>query len=186
VHDELRRVHAVQQERAQVGEAGAADAGELAGTERIDGGHEDRPRRFHGRPAIAGDNQRDNECGERQGTAHSELQIVTLVWTAAHERGIGLDILARWMAAAPAALAGLTRRKGTIAAGNDADLVLFDDSARFIVDAARLHQRHPITPYAGRELRGRVETTFLRGRRVFHRDQHAAPAGRVLLGRDPR
>ncbi len=90
--------------------------------------------------------------------------------------------LSRWMAAAPATLAGLAGRKGRIAPGFDADLVVWDPEASFRVDPARLAQRHPITPYAGRTLSGAVVATFLRGARVFDRGVFTtAPAGRVLL-----
>jgi allantoinase len=89
--------------------------------------------------------------------------------------------LARWMSAAPAMLCGLADRKGRIAAGYDADLVIWDPDAEFTVDASRLHQRHPITPYAGRTLRGVVRTTILRGERVWDGDRLIAEsAGRLL------
>ena len=78
------------------------------------------------------------------------------------------------MATGPAAQAGLPG-KGAIAAGRDADLVAFDDTAEFTVDPARLHHRHPVTPYAGRTLTGVVRRTWLRGQ-----DADAAPAGRLL------
>jgi allantoinase len=71
------------------------------------------------------------------------------------------------MSERPATLAGLGARKGRIAAGYDADLMIWDPEAEFTVDAARLKQRHKITPYAGRRLRGRVWTTFVRGERVW-------------------
>jgi len=82
--------------------------------------------------------------------------------------------VARWMATGPAAVAGLAR-KGAIAAGRDADLVAFDDTASFTVDPARLRHRHPVTPYAGRTLTGVVRRCWLRGSEIG-----TAPAGRLL------
>jgi allantoinase len=100
------------------------------------------------------------------GIASLELALAA-TWTAARDRGFGVERLAGWMAAAPARLAGLEDRKGAIAVGRDADFVLFDPEVAFRVEAAKLHQRHPLTPYAGRELRGRVLRTWLRGAPVF-------------------
>src|SRR5207244_43151 len=73
-----------------------------------------------------------------------------------------LSALARWMSAAPSSLARLDR-KGRIAAGCDADLVVWDPDEEWTVDPQKLQQRHKLTPYAGRTLRGRVHTTFVRG-----------------------
>jgi allantoinase len=93
----------------------------------------------------------------------SSLQLgLPVVWSAARERGYGLADVVRWMAAGPAELVGLAT-KGRVAAGRDADLVAFDPGRRFVVDPAALRQRHPVTPYAGRELTGVVETVWLRG-----------------------
>ena len=58
------------------------------------------------------------------------------------------------MSAGPAALAGLSERKGRIAEGLDADLVIWDPDARFVVEPEQLHQRHKLTPYAGRTCSG--------------------------------
>jgi len=90
-----------------------------------------------------------------------------------------LAYLAKWMAEAPAKLAGLTN-KGKIAPGFDADLVAFDPDRSWIVESEKLHQRHKATPYAGRELRGRVLTTWLRGQKIYDDGEFAAPSGRVL------
>ena len=66
------------------------------------------------------------------------------------------------MAAAPARLAGLDS-KGAIAVGRDADLVVFAPDEIAEVDPAALHQRHPLTPYAGMALQGTVRRVWLRG-----------------------
>ena len=63
-----------------------------------------------------------------------------------------LTDIARWMAEKPAQLAGCEARKGRIAAGYDADFVVFDPEAEFTVTEDRLHQRHPVSPYLGEKL----------------------------------
>ena len=100
------------------------------------------------------------------GIASLELSLPA-VWTGASARGIPLERLVDWMSVAPARLAGLAARKGAIASGMDADLVVWDPDAEFVVDESRLHQRHRRTPYAGRRLRGRVIATYARGRLVY-------------------
>jgi allantoinase len=96
------------------------------------------------------------------------LQVsLPAVWTEAATRGHDLADVVRWMCEEPARLAGLDHRKGRIAPGFDADLVVFDPEAQWTVEPQRLLHRHPHTPYAGRVMRGRVLSTFLRGRAVF-------------------
>jgi allantoinase len=112
----------------------------------------------------------------------ASLQIsLPIVWTGAHQRGLPLAKLAEWMAAAPARLAGLQGRKGAIATGHDADLVIFDPDREITVDASRLYHRHAVTPYDGARLRGLVLTTMLRGEIVFDNGECVGvPAGRPL------
>jgi allantoinase len=99
----------------------------------------------------------------------ASLQIgLAAAWTGAVQRGISLDLLLQWMSTAPAKLADLHPRKGAIAPGADADIVIWDPDAAVTVHAAALHHRHPLTPYDGMTLRGRVVTTFVRGEGVFH------------------
>lgn len=107
-----------------------------------------------------------------------------VVWTAASKRGVSLVELSRWLSSGPAALLGLERSKGTVAAGYDADLVAWDPEAEFRVGDEVLHQRHKTTPYAGRELRGAVRYTFLRGQEVYRNGEFGANAsGRLLVAR---
>ncbi|MBB4638009.1 allantoinase AllB [Longimicrobium terrae] len=113
----------------------------------------------------------------------ASLQLgLPVVWTGARARGLGPERVAEWMSAAPARLAGLAGRKGAIAAGWDADLVVWDPDATFTVDADALHHRHPVTPYAGGSFSGVVRSTYVRGQRVYHDGRFAPePAGRTLL-----
>ncbi|MDQ4007622.1 MAG: allantoinase AllB [Actinomycetota bacterium] len=96
----------------------------------------------------------------------ASLQLgLPLVWTAARARGHELAQVVGWMASGPAGLVGM-QRKGRIAVGNDADLVVFAPEQGFVVDAGALRHRHPLTPYAGHRLTGVVRRTWLRGRIV--------------------
>ena len=92
---------------------------------------------------------------------------LAVMHTEARERGFALTDIARWMSEAPANLAGCNKRKGRIAAGYDADFVVFDTESEFTVSAESLFYRHPISPYLGENLRGVVKATYLRGSLVF-------------------
>ena len=107
----------------------------------------------------------------------SSLQLsLPAVWTEARRRGLDLVDVARWMCQAPAGQTGMLR-KGRIAVGYDADLVVLAPEATFVADAHALHHKNPVTPYAGRELAGVVRGTWLRGTRI---DVDAEPRGRLL------
>ena len=90
-----------------------------------------------------------------------------VIWTEASNRGFSLLDIVHWMAEGPARLAGCHRRKGRIAAGYDADLVVFDPDSEFLLGKERLHYQHPVSPYLGEKLRGIVKATYLRGKPVF-------------------
>ena len=107
----------------------------------------------------------DGDFGAAWGGIASLQLGLPVMWTAASERGFGLSDVVTWMAARPAALAGLLT-KGRIEVGRDADLVAFDPSVSSTVDVSRLKHRHPVTPYAGRRVVGQVRQTWLRGRPV--------------------
>ena len=100
----------------------------------------------------------------------ASLQLsMSAVWTGARERGVKPERIAEWMSTGPAKLGRLADRKGKIAAGYDADIVIWNPDASFVVDPSRLEHRHKLTPYAGRTLFGVVEKTFVKGRAVFSR-----------------
>ncbi|MGH9099244.1 MAG: allantoinase AllB [Acidimicrobiales bacterium] len=113
----------------------------------------------------------------------ASLQLgLSLVWTEARTRDRSSGEVAEWMARAPADRVGLSY-KGRIAVGADADLVAFDPDATFVVDPAQLFHRHPVTPYAGRELYGVVRRTWLRGIPV---DGNGTARGRLLHREEQR
>jgi allantoinase len=115
----------------------------------------------------------------------SSLQFrLPVVWTEARRRGHTLSDLARWLAREPAKLAGLGRRKGAIAPGYDADLVLFDPEADFRVTPETNEHRHKLTPYEGLEFAGVVEATYLRGEKIYERGEFLETPTGVLLVRE--
>lgn len=114
----------------------------------------------------------------------SSLQLrLPVVWTGAVTRGVEVSGLVEWLASAPARLAGLDHRKGSIAAGMDADFVIWDPDGLTEVHGSELYHRHPMTPYEGMTLRGRVVLTLLGGRDVFEDGTRGMPRGRMLRRR---
>lgn len=115
----------------------------------------------------------------------ASLQLgLPAVWTEARRRGADLSALFRWMSAAPADFAGLAGRKGRIAQGFDADLVVLDPDRELTVSAEQLFFRHKISPYVGRRLTGSVRSTLLRGACVYDDGkQLGEPLGQLLLHR---
>jgi allantoinase len=98
------------------------------------------------------------------------LQLgLSVLFTETSRRGIDLATMFQWNAVAPAALAGLKERKGKLAKGFDADVVIWNDKQSFVVAESDIRHRHKSTPYAGRTLSGVVEQTFVRGQRAFSR-----------------
>ena len=104
-----------------------------------------------------------------------------VMWTQARSRHHSLLDVVRWMAEGPARLAGCSSQKGRLAPGFDADFVVFDPDASFVVTPERLHFRHSISPYLGETLFGVVQATYLRGECVFAAGQFpSTPEGREL------
>jgi allantoinase len=115
----------------------------------------------------------------------SSLQFgISIVWAEAQRRGFTIVDVAQWMSARPAHLIGLESRKGAIAAGFDADIVVWNPDSSFVVGESMIHHRHKLTPYQGRALQGVVERTYLRGQMIYDGKTFAPqPSGKVLLNR---
>ncbi|HRH70554.1 MAG TPA: allantoinase AllB [Flavobacteriales bacterium] len=92
--------------------------------------------------------------------------LLPAFWSGARERGVSLEDVARLLCTNPADFLGL-KRKGRIEVGCDADLVVWDPEASFVVREEMVQHRHKLTPYVGRTLRGVVERTMVDRRVVF-------------------
>lgn len=104
-----------------------------------------------------------------------------IIWSEARQRGIGFEMISRLMSEGPAEIAGIAGRKGKLAAGYDADLVVFAPDETFKIEPDNVHHRHKVTPYAGEELCGVVKATYVRGVKVWDGRQHLGrPAGRWI------
>jgi allantoinase len=102
------------------------------------------------------------------GIASLQLALPVL-WTAARRRGASLNDIARWLSENPAKLAGQAQKKGKIAPGFDADLIVFDAEKTFVVSEEMIQHKHKVSPYICQELAGVIELTFLKGEEVFQR-----------------
>lgn len=98
----------------------------------------------------------------------SSLQLrLPVMWTEARRRGHTILELTEWLCDAPARLVGLGGRKGKLAVGYDADIVIWNPTEEFRVAPEMIHHRHQLTPYDGQQLSGVIQTTFLRGQKVY-------------------
>jgi dihydropyrimidinase len=106
--------------------------------------------------------------------------LLTLVYSEGVAAGrLSLERMVDVLSTTPASLFGLGA-KGAIEAGRDADLVLFDPTARRTIRQADLHHTSDYTPYEGLEVSGAVRSVFLRGAPVV---RDGAFVGRRGFGR---
>jgi dihydropyrimidinase len=89
--------------------------------------------------------------------------------------------LNRWIeltATTPAKLMGLFPRKGTIAVGTDADIVVWDPAATTTLSAKTHHMRVDYNPYEGRKVRGKADVVLSRGELIIEGDRFLGKKGR--------
>jgi dihydropyrimidinase len=100
-----------------------------------------------------------------------ETRMVSLFDIGVMQGRLSLNRFVQLTSTTPAKLFGLFPRKGTIAVGSDADVVLFDPTATQTIRAADLHGNCDYTLLEGRSLRGRVVKVFLRGDLIVDGDR---------------
>jgi allantoinase len=115
------------------------------------------------------------------GIAGAQTLLALLHDEGVARRGLARAALSTLLSSAPAHRFGLAPAKGELAVGADADLVLLDPAATWTLRREDLLDRHRLSPFAGRELRGRVVRTILRGRTVALDGRVVGPpSGRVV------
>lgn len=114
------------------------------------------------------------------GIAGVQSTLPALLEEGHHQRGVPLPRIAGLLATLPARRFGLAR-KGAIEPGHDADLVLVDLDAPFVLEGVHLHQRHKASPYVGRRFRGAIRRTLRRGETIFHDGRITADSGGRLV-----
>jgi allantoinase len=108
-----------------------------------------------------------------------------IVWTETRKFECSIEDVARWMCSGPAKFLGLAGRKGAIAAGHDADLIIWNPEVPFRVQRGGIYHRHKVTPYEGETLYGLIEKTYLRGRLVSEQGVVLAGATGQIIRREP-
>lgn len=120
---------------------------------------------------------RDNFSKIPNGIPGVETRLSTI-----HDGGVGkgrisLNRLVELTSTAPSKLFGLFPRKGTIAVGSDADIVLFDNGERHIISARTQHSNCDFTLFEGHEVTGKVKKVFLRGELIVDGEQWLGKTG---------
>ncbi len=96
------------------------------------------------------------------------------LWTAAKERNVSVLDMAKWLSENPAKLIGREHNMGKIAAGYDADIIVWDDGKEFTVTEKIIQHKNKITPYLDKTLRGVIEQTYLGGVEVYKNGNFSA------------
>ena len=90
---------------------------------------------------------------------------------------IGLSRFVEVTSTNPAKMFGLYPRKGVIAPGSDADIVVYDPTAEQVISAATHHMAVDYSCYEGKQITGRVESVLSRGRLVVDKGSYTGEAG---------
>ncbi|XP_059806021.1 allantoinase, mitochondrial [Hypanus sabinus] len=113
----------------------------------------------------------------------SSLQFgLPLFWTSAQQRGFTIQDTVNLMCKNTARLCGMESRKGSLVTGKDADMVIWDPDREFEVTESLIHHKNKLTPYLGRQLKGEVFATIVRGKIVYLQGKFSnKPLGKCIL-----
>lgn len=120
---------------------------------------------------------RDNFEQIPNGAPGIELRIPLLYDGGVSANRISLNRFVQLTATAPAKMFGLFPRKGTIAVGSDADIVLFAPNKLHTLSVSTHHSNADYSLYEGRQVTGKVEKVFLRGELIVDGDRWLGQPG---------
>ena len=114
-----------------------------------------------------------------------------ILWTAGRRHNISIEDVVRWCCINTAAQVGLSHQKGDLKVGLDADFCVFDDTREWMLGRESMLFRNKVSPYEGKVMRGMVKETWVRGVRIFAREERGVAGfvngkatGKLLL--EPR
>jgi dihydropyrimidinase len=119
-----------------------------------------------------------NVVTARQGVADLETMLPMLFDAGVRSGRISLHRFVSLVSSGPARLFGLYPRKGSIAVGSDADMLVLDPALHRTIDGAAMHSRAGYSAYDGRDVSGWPRFTISRGEVVLEDGQVLAPPGR--------
>ncbi len=112
------------------------------------------------------------------GLSGIEARLAILYTEGVAKKRITLERLVELTSTGPARLFGLAPRKGSLAPGADADLVVFDPQPESVMTAATLHMPTDFCPFEGWKVKGRVESVWSRGQRLIEGGTFVGVPGR--------
>jgi dihydropyrimidinase len=120
------------------------------------------------------------------GQVQMETRLIVVFSRMVASGWMSLERFVDLVSTSPARIFGLYPRKGIIAVGSDADLVLFDPSYEWVVSNQALHTDCDYTPFEGWKARGKPVTTILRGQVLVEDGRFSGdPVGGRYLHRSP-
>ncbi|MCJ1269071.1 hypothetical protein MMC22_008960 [Lobaria immixta] len=141
-------------------------------------------------PSIASSDSHSIQQGEGDffaawGGVSSVGLGLSILWTEGEKRGVTAEDVVKWCCLNTAKQVGLDHQKGDLRVGLDGDVAVFDDEATFEVGPDTMLFRNKCSPYQGKTLKGVVKETWVRGQKVFERDEgfgsRGRPVGKLLL-----
>ena len=112
----------------------------------------------------------------------TNIEIMGPVMINAVNQGkLTINQLAAVMSENQAKMFNLYPQKGSLEVGTDADIVVVDMDTEYIMDQEKLHSRTKLTPFNGLKMKGKVDATFLRGKKIVeHGEMIAEPGGKFI------